>query len=154
MQSLSKVQKVSSWEKWNQSGIRNSLVASHRRHSRVIFNFNFISCIQELNLSSSKNFSKVVSSICDKIKDSYSLTTLDLSHNNLDAISCKHLGFLIRTTHNLQHLDLSYCGIRGHSARIILNSLMLNQTLRYLNLSWNAFYSSDYEFGSKLARII
>lgn len=53
--------------------------------------------IQELSLASSKNFSKVVSNVCEAIKDSYYLTLLDLSNNNLDAISCKHLGHLIRT---------------------------------------------------------
>lgn len=112
------------------------------------------SCIQEISLSSSKNFSKIVSKICESLKESFTLTYLDLSHNNLDAISCKHIGQLMKTTHNLQHLNLSYCGIRGHSARILLNALMLNQTLKYLHLSWNSFASSDYEFGSKLARVI
>ena len=111
-------------------------------------------CVQELNLGSSKNFSKVVSKICETIKDSYYLTLLDLSNNNLDAISCKYLGYLLRQSTNIQNLNLSYCGIRGHSARIILNSLLSNTSLKYLNLCWNAFTSSDYEFGSKLGRLI
>ncbi|CDW72567.1 UNKNOWN [Stylonychia lemnae] len=110
--------------------------------------------IQELSLSSSKNVSKVISKICEALRDDYNLTYLDLSHNNLDAISTKYIGYLVRTTQNLQHLNLSYCAIRGHSARILLNSLLLNQTIKYLNLCWNSFSSSDYEFASKLARII
>ena len=55
----------------------------------------------ELSLSSSKNFSKVVSQVCDTIKDNYYLASLDLSNNNLDAISCKHLAYLIRTSENI-----------------------------------------------------
>ena len=105
-------------------------------------------------MAGSKNISKNISNVCETIKDSFFLSVLDLSGNNLDAISCKHLGFLIRTSQNLYDLNLSYCGIRGHSSRVILNSLLYNQSIKHLNLCWNSFASSDYEFGSKLARII
>eukprot|EP00347_Sterkiella_histriomuscorum_P011119 403373687 len=98
-----------------------------------------------------QEFVDVLKEVMEEQQD---LTYLDLSNNNLDAISCKHLGYLIRTTSNLQDINLSYCGIRGHSARMIVNSLLLNQTIKYINLCWNSFASSDYEFGSKLARII
>ena len=82
------------------------------------------------------------------------LTHLDLSNTLLNFLACKLLSNLIRNTQKLQNLNLSCCGLRGTSAREICNSLLYNQSIKFLNLSVNSFGSNDYELGSKIARMI
>lgn len=79
---------------------------------------------------------------------------LDLSNNGLSYMATKLLGNLIKVTTRLEHLNMANCNLRNSSAREIANALFFNQTIKFLNLSFNCFASKDYELASKLARVI
>jgi Ran GTPase-activating protein (RanGAP) involved in mRNA processing and transport len=51
---------------------------------------------------------------------------LDLSNNTLNYIACKLLASMIKSTVNLQLLNLSNCGLRNTSAKEIANALLFN----------------------------
>ena len=83
-----------------------------------------------------------------------SLAQLDIANNSLSYQASKLLGHLVKVTTRLEALNLANCGLRTSSAREIANSLLFNQTIKFLNLSLNNFGSKDHELASKLARII
>jgi hypothetical protein len=52
---------------------------------------------------------------------------------------------------NLKDLNLMKCGLAGQSARYVIDAIARNLTIRHLNLSYNNFESSIFEFGVKVA---
>ena len=96
---------------------------------------------------------KISSKVCHMLQEAY-LHHIDLSNTIMNFLACKMLGNLIKISHRLQNLNLSNCALRGTSAREIVNALLFNQSLKFLNLSVNSLASKDYELGSKLARVI
>lgn len=83
-----------------------------------------------------------------------SLAQLNISNNSISYTASKLLGHLIKATTRLEKLNMANCGLRSSSAKEIANSLLFNQTIKFLNLTVNNFGSNDHELASKLARMI
>jgi Ran GTPase-activating protein (RanGAP) involved in mRNA processing and transport len=115
--------------------------------------YNVYSKFTELSLASSRNFLKISAKVCLMTADS-SLTQLNISNTSLSYTASKLLGHLVKVTTRLEKLNMANCGLRSSSAKEIANSLLFNQTIKFLNLSVNNFGSKDHELASKLARMI
>lgn len=97
-----------------------------------------------------KHFNKVL--LC--LERFVCLKSLDLSGNVLSAESARSLSKFLGSTFTLERLNLSRSLHINMATRIVLHSLMTNQTLKYLNLSLNKFNHIDSEFESALGRLV
>ena len=102
----------------------------------------------ELNLSNNKSINKVLTRLCDVIKMKKDLNLLDLSNVQLDPISCQLVGQLLKRSTTIQHLNLSFCGLKGQNAKVIIDALMHNSSVKFVNFCWNNLSSSDYSVAS------
>ena len=71
------------------------------------------------------------------------LQYLDLSQNKINYYSIDSLGDLIKGTQTLHYLSLKSCDLRGKIAEKVMDALMLNSTIQYLDLSSNRFTTDE-----------
>ena len=77
--------------------------------------------------------------LCDAIADQLTVTTLDLSSNNLGGLRFgEALRCLLENNSVLQRLELGWNGITSSIARKIVPALSDTLSLQYLGLQWNA----------------
>ena len=82
--------------------------------------------------------------LCENLKNMRNLRLLDLSENDMDAESSKHISEIILSCSSLEHLNLYNNEFEATGLNIILNTCEKNQSLAYLNISKNI--KKNHEF--------
>ena len=106
--------------------------------------------IKKLNLSNTLMHHHLVASLCNCLKDNFTLQELNTSNNKLSDEDAKEIGEVIKCN-SLIILDISYCGIAAEGAAIISYSMKNNDTLLQLNMSNNKF---GFEGTKEFAKIL
>lgn len=83
-----------------------------------------------------------------------SLEYLSLRGNQINVVSAGFIANLVKETKTLELLNISRCKIGSTTSEIVLNALMLNTTLKFLDLSHNQFSSKNNIVASKLGRLV
>ena len=79
--------------------------------------------------------------LCSGLEKNKTITSLNLSYNNISNVGCKRISKYLKNTNILKHLNLKDNSI-GNEGCIILSDIIKNiKNLNYLNLSMNVIYS-------------
>ena len=78
------------------------------------------------------------------------MTYLDIRSNNFNSYAVEEFSRYLRTTEVLQYLNISACQLWGRVAEKVIDALMLNTTLQYLDISHNRFTSKNYIIAAKV----
>jgi len=95
--------------------------------------------LNTLDLSSCDIGNEGFGSIASALSNNQDLESINLSDNHLDETCSENLRNLLSHSKGLMHLDLSWNSL--YNAKIwkaLVDGLKKNETLRSLNLSWNA----------------
>ena len=95
-----------------------------------------------------------MATIINFLRSYKNLKNLDISGNRLSSEAASYLEKLLSYTNSLKVLNISSCLYLFESSRKIFKALTSNTTLEYLNLSGNLLNNKDYEFGSRIGRLI
>lgn len=95
-----------------------------------------------------------MATIINFLRSYKNLKNLDISGNRLSSEAASYLEKLLTHTKSLKILNISSCLFLFESSRKIFKGLTSNNTLEYLNLSCNLLNNKDYEFGSRIGRLI
>ena len=60
----------------------------------------------------------------------------------------------LKSTISLEYLNMSQCQLKGKIVENITDALMLNNSIKYLDLSQNRLTSPDYIIAAKLGRLV
>ena len=82
------------------------------------------------------------------------MTYLDIRSNNFNSYAVEEFSRYLRTTEVLQYLNISACQLWGRVAEKVIDALMLNTTLQYLDISHNRFTSKNYIIAAKVGRLV
>lgn len=94
--------------------------------------------LREINLHDNKIESEGLKIICEALKESTTLVSLDLGSNEAsDPEHVDAIANLIENNKTLKKLKLQYCNISDDGMRILADALKKNHTLTELNLSFN-----------------
>lgn len=99
---------------------------------------------------SEQHLNKFITSLTNFVR----LKSLDLSGNIISTDCAKSLSNFIIKTQILERLNLSKCMQKNTVTKLLLNSLISNQTIQYLNISLNKFNHKEFEFESAIARLV
>jgi Ran GTPase-activating protein (RanGAP) involved in mRNA processing and transport len=92
--------------------------------------------LSSLNFSFTQFVPSVIQSLFERLNSSH-LTTLILSHVNVNLMGAKYLSDAIKRGCTIQSLDLSYTAIGTNGACLVLESLLYTNSLNSLDLSGN-----------------
>ena len=95
-------------------------------------------CLKELILSQVKQ-SVTLGALFEALTYSHDLQYLDISGNTFNSVAVSNFATFIQGTQTLEYLNISYCELRGMIAELVIEALMLNQSLRYFTLNNNKF---------------
>ena len=110
--------------------------------------------IKDLNLQFMIKSQKYINLLTKGLSRFENITTLCLAGNQLSISGAKQLSQAVRST-RLEFLNISGCLSESFAAaRILLEAISFNTTIRYLNMSNNRFNHLEYEFGSRIGRLI
>lgn len=110
-------------------------------------------CLEELIMAKIKQ-SVSIGHLADTLTLCKNLLYLDLNANTFNFYSIEALTKFLKVTETLEYLSMSQCQLRGKIAEQVIDALMLNKTLKYLDLSLNRFTSPDYMISAKLGRLV
>lgn len=110
-------------------------------------------CIKELIMANLKTIVPI-GDLFHTLQMAKELQYLDLSGNYINFFSIEQLSNFIKSTVSLEYLSLKECGLRGKLAERVIDSLMLNSSIKYLDLSNNKLCSANYIISGKLGRLV
>ena len=96
----------------------------------------------------------VIALVIYELQHYENLKFLDISGNDVSYEAAESLCDLIDNTKALEFLNLRSCLKAFLPARKLFQSLWQSKTIKYLNLSGNRFNAADYEFGSRIGRLL
>jgi hypothetical protein len=76
--------------------------------------------------------------LCRGLELNISITSLNLSHNNINDDHLTSLAPVLRDHQIIKSIDLNYNSIRGIGGALIFNAVRENTALLDLNLAWNS----------------
>ena len=82
------------------------------------------------------------------------LKYLDLNRNAFNYFSSDAMTNFLKETGSLEYLSMRQCKLKGKTAEAIADALMMNNTIKYLDLSENRLTSPDHIIAAKLGRLI
>lgn len=85
---------------------------------------------------------------------SLNLIKLNISGCDLSINSCRILNMFLLKQQSIKDFNVARCKLSAQSARYIIDALNRNFTIRHLNISFNDFTSSVYEFSVKVASML
>lgn len=95
-----------------------------------------------------------MSTIINFLRSYKNLKNLDISGNRLSSEAASYLEKFLAYSKCLKILNISSCLFLFESSRKVFKGLTYNNSLEYLNISCNLFNNKDYEFGSRIGRLI
>ena len=110
-------------------------------------------CLEELVLASVKPLASM-EALSEALIMSENLQYLDISGNSFNYFSVTAFSTYLKKTEVLEYLSISQCGLRGKVAEVIIDSIMINTSIKYLDMSNNRFTSRDYIIAAKLGRMV
>ena len=79
---------------------------------------------------------------------------LDLQGNSVNYLSVGPLSDFLKITETLEYVNLTQCNLRGKIAEQIIDAIMLNKSLQYLDIASNHLTSPRYTIAAKLGRLL
>jgi Leucine-rich repeat (LRR) protein len=110
-------------------------------------------CLEELILAEVKPLA-TMEALAEALIMSENLLYLDVNRNTFNYFSVAAFAAYLKKTEVLEYLSISQCALRGKVAEVMVDSLMLNTSLKYLDVSHNRFSSTDYILAAKLGRMV
>ena len=110
-------------------------------------------CLEALILTGVK---PVVSmgALSEAIILSKNLTYLDIRANNINAYAVDRFTKYLVKTEVLEYLNVSQCQLWDKVCEKVIDALMLNKSVKYLDMSHNRFSSKDYIIAAKVGRLV
>jgi Ran GTPase-activating protein (RanGAP) involved in mRNA processing and transport len=90
----------------------------------------------------------------DSLQKYTGLQVLNLSGTSISIDVCRRIGGCLKSGKRLIRLNLSNCKLAQQGARYVIDGLLENEGLEYLDLSGTALSASSYEFSIKLAKVL
>lgn len=122
-----------------------TLYQSIYERSRILKVINLKGC-----LSINSQFSKLIK-ILNRLLD---LQSLNLSDMKLDVSAIQQLSKYIRTNETITKLTMSNSGLISNKAFMFIKSLIKNDSICFLDLSYNNFTSDDYSIAAAIGTLI
>ena len=119
-----------------------------------VYNTYIMKRLIELNLEGNKLGDMNVLTLCDGLMINRTIRILNLSRNCLTNISTLKLGLFLERNPPLKELYLYWNRIQGKGGCNLIQGLMKNNTLRILDLAWNALGSQSSGFAKSVADLV
>lgn len=97
------------------------------------------SSIQELSLKNCMGSSECMEFLCEGLKASKSLTSLDVSENRIGASGANQLASVIGMSNRLRHIFMNSCDIGVEGCQSVFNAMQSNMTIEVLTCNDNGF---------------
>ncbi len=110
--------------------------------------------LKELNLEGNKLTDFIVKDLLIALRRIKSLLKLNLSENNITQNSCLLLQQLLIENDYIDELYLHWNQINGDGGVLIAQGLELNESLKVVDLSWNALGSTSRECAKAFGKVL